>query len=67
MIVIYKTVPNATIKKDAKASIPKIEAFFEANPKRRICRAQFWYGKFKKIRRNHVKEDVDAVVKECLK
>lgn len=67
MIVIYKTIPNSTIKKEAKAAIPKIEAFFKANPKRRVCRSQFWYGKFRSVRRNHVQEDVNAVVKECLK
>ena len=66
MIVIYKDVTDKEIRKDAKTSIPKVEAWFEANPKRKSCNTQVWYGEMITIRRGHVEEDVMGAMRKAL-
>jgi hypothetical protein len=58
MIAIY---PRFT-KKQAKTAAPKIEKWFEENPKRRVCWTEVYGGR--RIRRNHVLEDLMALVEE---
>lgn len=59
MIVIYKTLSKSVILKEAKETVPQIEKWFVDNPKRKVCHAQFWYGKMADVRRGHVKDDID--------
>ena len=44
MILIYKTIPAVTIRKDATESIPKLVKWFKANPTRKDCHVAMWYG-----------------------
>ena len=61
MIAVYKTVPPDEIRKDAIEAIEKVNAFFaNASYRKRICRAQLWYGKVVKIRKGHVEADINA-------
>jgi hypothetical protein len=66
MIAIYRRVPEKEIRKGAKDAIVKITDWFIANPKRRVCNAEFWYGKQTKVRRNHIVEDINKAAEKAL-
>jgi hypothetical protein len=67
MIVIYKTIPDDELRASAEEIIPKIEAFFSQNPRRRVCRSELWYGKVYSIKKKDVAGQINAIVKELLK
>jgi hypothetical protein len=66
-VVVFATVPNDQIEKDAKEAIPKIETWFKQHPTRRICATGLWYGKVYAIRKGHVEEDVNEAAKAAKK
>lgn len=63
----YEKIPPAKLRKECASTIEKLTAWFEQNPKRRVCRAQLWYGSSCKVRRGHIKEDVTALVELLIK
>lgn len=67
MIVIYEKMSRKEIDKAAKEAIKGITKFFEDNPKRRICKAELFYGQVVKVRKNHIKEDVLAAAEQAKK
>jgi hypothetical protein len=62
MIVIYKTLSEQELRDSAANTIPKIEAFFVQNPKRRVCRTELWYGRTQSIKKKNVAEQINAIV-----
>lgn len=62
MIVVYKSIPIATMKRDGKKSIKGIREWFEKNPAKEECKVEFFYGKIFPVRRDHVAEDVNKIV-----
>lgn len=62
MIAIYKKISKKELDKIYNDIVPKITKWFEDNPKRRICNSQWVYGEYFKIRRKHIKEDIDAMM-----
>jgi len=67
MIVIYKTIPNRTIKAEAKKAIPQIEKWFKDHPDRNECNAQTWYGKMFTFHRDNVTNCMNLAVAEAVK
>lgn len=67
MIVIYRTIPNAEIRKDAATAIGTCKLFFQTNPKRKVANVGVWYGKMVKVRRGHIVEDINAARDAALK
>lgn len=63
MIVIYNKLTKKELKASAKETIAKVNEWFNNNPRRKVCKAELWYGKVHKIRRDHVEEDIQAIVK----
>ncbi len=64
---MHKRMPAKTIRKEAKKLVVDISKWFVENPKRRVCRAELWYGAQVTIRKNHVEEDIDKATKAALK
>jgi hypothetical protein len=64
--ILYKRVPKAQILKDAKKAKVDIAAWFKNNPKRKVCNAEFWYGKRVKIKPNSIDADVDAAAQAAI-
>lgn len=67
MIVIYKTISEAEIRRDAKSAIRKINKWFKENPNRTDCKAETWYGQMSVIRRGHVAKDINAAAEAAIK
>jgi hypothetical protein len=59
MICIWKTIPKQTIKKDAKAAIPKLRRWFKQYPERQDCNIALWYGQTITLKRG---EDIATAV-----
>ena len=66
MILVYKTIPAKTLRKEAKAAIAQIEAWFSANPTKTNCNAELFYGRRLDIKPNTVKQQVDDFIKELI-
>ena len=66
MIVLYQTIPASEIRKNVEESIPSIERWFQVNPKKKICNARVWYNRDIKIRRGHVRQDMEAAANEAI-
>jgi len=66
MIVIYNTLSEQEIRDSAADAIPKIEAFFVQNPKRRVCRTEFWYGQTHSIKKKNVADQVNAIAEAVI-
>lgn len=67
MIVIYPKMTEDDLRKVAAEAIPKIEGWFQQNPKRRVCRAELWYGKHLSLKRKTVAAQINALLDETLK
>jgi len=66
MIIVYARVTDDEIRSGAVQAIADIKAWFKANPKRRVCNADCWYGRRIKVRRDYVCEDVEAARDQAL-
>lgn len=62
MFIVYSKLSREELEKQAVTLKADLTKWFEANPKRRVCNAQVWYGKRVKIRKGKVSEDVDTAV-----
>lgn len=60
-INLYKKIPIEELKKVFEKSVVDISTWFEQNPKRRICRASWVYGETFKVRKKHVREDIEKM------
>lgn len=67
MIAIYKTIPEAEIRQEAADTIAKVEAWFVANPKRRVCHVGIWYGRQVTIHKGHVAREVNAAAEAAIR
>ena len=65
-IVIYQTIPEETIRSDAKDTIEKITQWFKDNPKRKVCRAEVWYGRVVHVKRKTVAEQINAAADKAI-
>jgi hypothetical protein len=52
MLTIYRKLTDAEVKDAAK----KVEAWFKAHPRRKVCRTDIYGGVA--VRRGHVSEDI---------
>lgn len=66
MIVVYRKFTPAQIRKDVKINIKKIAQWFEQNPKRRVCRAELWYGQSISIKKATIKEQLEKAAEEAI-
>ena len=60
--IVYQKMPEHELRDSAKEIIPKIEAFFDQNPRRRVCRSELWYGKMHSIKKKDVAGQINAIV-----
>lgn len=65
--VVYNRLSEAELREAAKKTALQLEDWFKNNPKRRICKAELWYGSSHKIKRKNVAEQINAIVEEILK
>jgi hypothetical protein len=66
MIILYNKVSEKTIREEAKDTIERITEWFQAYPRRRVCRAELWYGKMVSVRKKHVEEDINKAAEEAI-
>jgi hypothetical protein len=66
MIVVYAPMSEQQLRKSASENIPKIEEWFKANPKRRVCRVELWYGEVISIKRKTVAEQINARMEKLI-
>ena len=66
MIIIYEKITKAQLRKDVKKATKLITDWFDANPKRRVCRAKLWYGDVAHIKRNDIQTGMDAAMAKAL-
>lgn len=66
MFVVYETVPAEKIRQTAKEIITQIADWFTANPKRRVCHAQLWYGRTVTIKRKTIEQQVNEAAEEAI-
>jgi len=67
MIVIYPKMTEENLRKAAEAAISQVGGWFQQNPKRRVCRAELWYGKHLSLKRKTVAAQINALLEETLK
>lgn len=67
MIFIYKKISARQILKDAKDAKKKVAEWFKANPKRKNCKAEMWYGKVVIIHPNSIDSDIDAAAEAAIR
>lgn len=66
MLVVYKRLTEKQLRKDAKDAIKQITEWFAENPKRRVCRAELFYGKTISVKRKTITEQVTKLLEEVL-
>lgn len=66
-IVVYRKIPKKELLESAKDTITQLEQWFTLNPRRRVCKAELWYGEAHTIKRKDIKEQIDAIVTKLLK
>lgn len=62
MLIVWKKPTKTELEKATEDCISQAEDFFNKNPKRKICKVR-WHASLVKIRRNHVRNDVEAHAK----
>ncbi len=67
MIVVYKKIPEATIRVEAEKAIKQITEWFANNLNRKDCKAEVWYGELITVRRQYIQKDVTAAMKKALR
>jgi hypothetical protein len=67
MLLVFKKILSKEELEDIyKKAIIDIQKWFENNPKRKICRTEWIYGESFKVRRKHVKEDIEKMYKKTI-
>ncbi len=59
MLVIYKKPTKKDVKQDVKALKKGVRKFFEDNPKRKVCRAEVWFGKVLAVKKDNIDAAID--------
>ena len=59
-IMVCQRVPDDHIRNQEEEMIPQIEEWFVANPKRKICKVQWFYNKSIDVRRGRVAEKIHS-------
>lgn len=67
MILIYKTIPETEIRRDARSAVRKINKWFKQNPQRTDCKTEVWYGKMVAVRRDSVSKDIWDAAEAAIK
>ena len=67
MIIVYKTLTETEIRRDARSAVRKINKWFKQNPNRTDCNAEGWYGKMIVVRRGSVSKDIHAAAESAIK
>lgn len=65
LFVFHQKLTARELDEAAAGAKRDIAAWYKANPKRRVCNAQFWYGRMYKIRKGHIEADIDAARKDA--
>jgi hypothetical protein len=65
--VVYTRIPKEEIEKQANELPNKINNWFKNNPKRRVCKAELWYGERYKFTRKNISEVIEQAKKDALK
>ena len=50
MIVVYSRFTKAQLEKHVDEAIKGVRKFFKDNPKRRVCKAELFYGKMMSLK-----------------
>jgi chaperone required for assembly of F1-ATPase len=67
LIIVYKRMTEKELRKAATEATTQILDWFEANPRRKICRAELMYGRHLKVTRGQVVHDIQLFVQALLK
>lgn len=67
MILVYDRLTEKQLKKDASEVVKNLTKWFKDNPKRKVCRAELWYGKMHSIKRKNIKGQINKIVAGLLK
>lgn len=67
MILIYDRLTEKQLKKAASEVVKNLTKWFKDNPKRKMCRAELWYGKMYSIKRKNIKGQINEIVAGLLK
>lgn len=67
LLIFTKRYSDDELREAAKEMETRTEQFFKDKPRRRVCNVGAWYGQIIRIRRGHVKEDVQAALDKELK
>ncbi len=65
-VSVFQAIPKRTIQKQGKQAIIDITEWFRVHPRRRMCIVDFWYGQRCKIRKAHIAQDIQSIVKKSL-
>ena len=66
MLVIYKHLSEAEIRKAAKTAVTDVTRWFTKHPNRRVCRVEGWYGVMIHVHRKSVAQDIDKAAETAI-
>jgi hypothetical protein len=67
MIIVYKTLTETEIRRDARSAIRKINKWFKQNPQRTDCNVETWYGGRTVVPRGKVSAAINAAAAAAIK
>lgn len=67
LFVFHQKMTPAELRAAADQAQADITKWYTANPKRRVCNAELWYGKQYKIRKAHINYDIELAYQDGLK
>lgn len=65
--LVYMTMPEKEIRKEAKKVIKQLRAWFKKNPTRTDCDAELFYGRRVIIKPDTIAKQVNDLVEELVK
>jgi len=60
MILLYQKYTEPQFKEMQRTAKTNITKWFKDHPRRKVCKAEIFYGKVVPIRRDHIDEDIQA-------
>jgi hypothetical protein len=66
-IQVYQTIPEPTIRSWVNDFVPRLEAWFQSNPKRKICKVAWFYGRTFDLRRDNYQEKIARETERAIK
>ena len=67
MLAIYQRLTLTELQQQQADAVAQLNNWFVQNPKRRICKAQLWYGRQHKIKRNDVASQIKQIADELIR